>query len=92
MRHIQAHLKRLLLQIFFMLHLIIFQVFKFLFNLFKSFYLTQQPKKNQPVFSPIKIIFKTPVSLVLIKLYIYKDVFIPTYYFQYQFNSQLEKV
>lgn len=64
MRHIQAHLTRLLLQFFFMLQLIIFKLSKFLFYLFKSLSLIfhlgskkpnqQTKKKNQPVFSPVK--------------------------------------
>lgn len=43
-------------------------------------------------FLQLKIIFQTPVPLVLIKLCIYKDEFTPIYYYQYQVNSQPENV
>lgn len=43
-------------------------------------------------FLQLKMIFQTPVSLVLIKLFIYKDEFTPTYNYQYQVNFQPKNV
>lgn len=99
-RHIQASLGRSLLQIFFVLHFIIFNFLSYIFKSLTIFHLkTKQtppnPKHNKSTKKPPtttnptwlspseKGFFKSSVPLVLIRLYIYKDVFTPTYDYQY---------
>lgn len=93
-RHIQVHLRRLLLQTFLMLHLIFNSFFIFLnlsFFIWEGQNSTNQTKKLNMFFLQLKMIFQTPVPLVLIKLCIYKDEFTSTYH-QYQVNSQPKNV